>query len=97
MRLIKRGVAAPSDGSGYSRGGRPDWLKKWIADQGVWCRLACGCAEDLNSQSLLIIGTFTSGEVYCERHDRFAAVKNKIRLDEALGYVAEKIPDEPLF
>jgi hypothetical protein len=88
-------VSAP-DGGGHGSShrpqGRPEWLKDWIANQGRWVLLGCGCREDINCRGVMIIHIgLAENEVYCSKHDLLSPIVKAIKLDE---YWQLKLPEQ---
>lgn len=99
MKFTRYRKASPETRGGYTSQshGRPEWLKEWIANQGRWVRLSCGCSEDLNSRTLTVVGAFKNSAVYCEKCEQFSAVVRSITVAEAMGIPAKEVPPQPLF
>ena len=99
MKLIPRGKPATPDKHFGGRPRMPDWQKEWVANQGVWVLLECGCIDDLNPRLLPLVRQMLDGhlEIYCDKHEGFYRVTRKSSAGERVGIVSARVPDEPMF
>jgi hypothetical protein len=46
LRIVRKDkLAGPK---GHKPPARPDWFQEWLANQGKWVLLECGCIEDVH-------------------------------------------------
>lgn len=76
---------------------KPEWLREWIADQGVYVLLSCGHKENLNDRALLIIARLDGTYVICERCNDMAAVVRHMQFREYANIPAIAESSIPLF
>jgi hypothetical protein len=101
-----RTVAAPiDDEGGYGRSrGRPEWLDKWIEEQGNWRELSCGDIDNINDKTLRAIHNFgkRTTHVECWKCGAYALVGKPSSVSAYMqkyhGFPPPPPPsDEPLF
>ncbi len=62
MRIIKpNSLAGPK---GTRPPARPDWFAEWLANQGKWILLECGCIEDIRMPQCVTL--LTGKKIYIE-------------------------------
>lgn len=93
------GSGSPGAGGGLASRGRPDWLKRWLEDQGKWFLLSCGCRDAWDEKSLTVLHLFGPKEtqIFCEQHERFVLWEKWIPFNEYMQLAPAVTPDEPLF
>jgi len=108
VRLIRPSIPAASDHPASDRmrldrieyRGRPQWLRDWIAEQGVYVELACGHRENVNDRSTISLMIKVFGkkqlQVLCEECDDFRHVARSLKRREFLG-IKRNDSDVPLF
>jgi hypothetical protein len=60
MRIIKPNSLA--GGKGNKSPHRPDWFAEWLANQGKWVLLECGCIEDVHLPQCITL--LTGKQIY---------------------------------
>ena len=110
MRLVRPSITpAASDHPATDRvrldrieyRGRPQWLRDWIADKGVYVELECEHKDNINDRSTLSIMVKVFGvkqiQVYCETCNIFRrVVKTPLSTLEYLGIKRDE-SDVPMF
>lgn len=96
MRLIKPNDLAGAKGN--KSPARPDWFAKWLADQGKWVMLECGCIEDVHLPQCISILTGKHIYILCPFDMGHGAqlIKKTLKFGEVLaarGLVMPKDPD----
>lgn len=78
----------------------PRWYVEWLRNKGRWVELLCGCIEDINLPSSVLILT-RKPEIYCDTHHDFFTIKRSVKFKEViekrLGITIKEIPAEPLY
>lgn len=99
MRFTVRPVGSP-ESSREGFGGSsvhlpPEWLTEWIANKGRYALLSCGHKEDINHNTILVVGRDHS--ILCAQCDEWSTVEKRLTFNEYVDLPPHVIPDEPLF
>lgn len=101
MKFRKPAARIEPSGKGFNAG-RPrvaDWLKEWLANQGKWMLLDCGCRDAWDTRSMTVIHLFGPREtqIWCERCHKFVLWKNWTTFNEYMNIPPAVNSPEPLF
>jgi hypothetical protein len=61
----------------------PKWHKEWLANQGKWVELSCGCIADINLPSAVLLLT-KKPEIFCDKCDGFMQIKESLSFREVI-------------
>jgi len=84
VRIIRpNDLAGPK---GMRSPARPDWFVKWLAAQGKWVLLNCGCIEDVKLPQCLELVTGKHIEIMCpfDLNHGFQRIKKTLKFREVL-------------
>lgn len=84
MRIIQlNGLAGPK---GNKSPGRPDWFAEWLANQGKWAELECGCIEDVHLPQCITLLTGKRIFIMCpfEMDHGFQAIAKTLKFRDVL-------------
>lgn len=90
MRLIK--ANSPAGAKGNKSPLRPDWYVEWLANQGKWVLLKCGCIEDVHIPQCLTLLTGKQIFILCpfDMDHGFQVIKKTLTFRDVL--LARGIP-----
>lgn len=82
MRIVNPN--GPAGRMGNAPISRPDWFAEWLANQGKWVRLQCGCIEDVHIPQCLTLLTGKRIYILCPSDHGFQAIKETIKFRDVL-------------
>jgi hypothetical protein len=82
MRIINPNSLAGSKGNKSPN--RPDWFAKWLANQGKWVQLECGCIEDVHLPQCITLLTGKRIFILCSSDHGFQRIKKTLTLRDVL-------------
>ena len=95
MRITRPNDLAGAKGNKSPR--RPDWFAEWLANQGKYVLLECGCIEDVHLPQCLTLLTGKHIEIWCPFTDShgFQKIKKTLTSREVLLARGFEFPDPP--
>jgi hypothetical protein len=100
MRLVKPyqgGAGIAAAGAPRRVRKRPEWLKEYIDNLGIYVLLSCGHKIDMNSRGLLIVDGMRGTTVGCYHCGEFSTVIKKISFVVYADIPAKPDSNVPLF
>jgi hypothetical protein len=95
VRIIRpNDLAGPM---GMSPPARPDWFIKWLANQGKWVLLNCGCIEDVHLPNCIELLTGKHIEILCpfDMGHGFQRIKKTLKFRDVLMARGIEFPEPP--
>jgi hypothetical protein len=81
-------------------GERSGWFDEWLANQGKFVELNCGCIDDIHLPTCLTLITSKDIQIYCDNHG-FQGIKRSLTFKQAMKIKGYDIPEiqseDPLF
>jgi hypothetical protein len=94
MRIIgSKSLAGPK---GNKSPARPDWYAEWLANQGRWVLLECGCIEDVHIPNCVTLLTGKTIYIQCpfDMGHGFRLIKKTLTLRDVLAARGITYPDD---
>jgi hypothetical protein len=75
---------------------RPDWFVEWLANQGKWVLLECGCIEDVHLPTCITLLTGKTIVILCpfDQGHGMVKIKKTLKLRDVLKARGITIPDD---